>query len=162
MDASTETASITLKVSEAQPQDVGHGLARLDPADMSRLSAAVGSIVQITGKKTTAAKLMPAFREARGKQVVQIDGLTRSNVGAAIGERVTLAPVQAVPAQRITLAAEGAQAPRQPKDREYVGKLLSDLPVVVGDRVRATLFGSRFQEFRVVDTAPRGIVLIRS
>jgi transitional endoplasmic reticulum ATPase len=161
MDATTETASSTLKVSEAQPQDVGHGLARLDPADMSRLSAAVGSIVQITGKKTTAAKLMPAFREARGKQVVQIDGLTRSNAGAAIGERVTLTPVEAVPAQRITLAAEGAQAPRQPRDREYVGKLLSDLPVVVGDRVRATLFGSRFQEFRVVDTAPRGIVLIR-
>ena len=161
MDATTGTASIALKVSEAQPQDVGHGLARLDPADMSRLSAAVGSIVQITGKKMTAAKLMPAFREARGKQVVQIDGLTRSNAGAAIGERVTLTPVEAVPAQRITLAAEGAQAPRQPRDREYVGKLLSDLPVTVGDRVRATLFGSRFQEFRVVDTAPRGIVLIR-
>jgi transitional endoplasmic reticulum ATPase len=33
--------------------------------------------------------------------------------------------------------------------------------VVTGDRVRATLFGSRFQEFRVLDTAPRGVVLIR-
>ncbi|MGD0013808.1 MAG: AAA family ATPase, partial [Bryobacteraceae bacterium] len=156
-----EVAGVTLKVSEAQAQDVGHGLARLDPADITRLGAAVGGIVQITGKKVTAAKLMPAFREARGKQVVQIDGLTRSNAGAAIGEKVSLTLVEAVPAQRITLVAEGAQALRQPKDREYVGKLLSDLPVRVGDRVRATLFGSRFQEFRVVDTVPRQIVLIR-
>ena len=161
MAAASETLSISLKVSEAQAQDVGHGLARMDPADMARLGAAVGSVVQITGKKVTAAKLMPAFREARGKQLVQVDGLTRSNAGAAIGEKVTLTPVAAVAAQRITLAAEGTQALRQPRDREYVGKLLSDLPVVAGDRVRATLFGSRFQEFRVVDTAPRGIVLIR-
>ena len=157
----TDVAGIALKVSEGQAQDVGHGLARLDPVDIARLGAAVGSIVQITGKKMTAAKLMPAFREARGKKMVQIDGLTRGNAGAAIGEKVTLTPVEAIPAQRITLIAEGSQAPHQPKDREYVGKLLSDLPVTVGDRVRATLFGSRFQEFRVVDTAPRRIVLIR-
>ena len=135
MAAASETLSISLKVSEAQAQDVGHGLARMDPADMARLGAAVGSVVQITGKKVTAAKLMPAFREARGKQLVQVDGLTRSNAGAAIGEKVTLTPVAAVAAQRITLAAEGTQALRQPRDREYVGKLLSDLPVVAGDRV---------------------------
>jgi transitional endoplasmic reticulum ATPase len=109
----------------------------------------------------TVAKLMPAFREARGKQGVQIDGITRNNAGAGIGEKVTLEPVEALPAQRITLASEGTQALRQPRDREYVGRLLSDLPVMAGDRVRATLFGSRFQEFRVVDTAPRGVVLIR-
>ncbi len=161
MPETAEAASLTLKVTEAQPQDAGKGLARVDPADLSRLSAAVGSVVQITGKKTTVAKLMPAFREARGKQLVQIDGIIRSNAGAAIGEKVALSVVEAQPAQRITLASEGPQALRQPRDREYVGRLLSDLPVVAGDRVRATLFGSRFQEFRVVDTAPRGVVLIR-
>lgn len=161
MSETSQIATITLKVAEGQTQDVGKGLARLDPADMSRLGAAVGSIVRITSKKVTVAKLMPAFREARGKQVVQIDGITRNNAGAGIGEKVTLEPVEALPAQRITLASDGTQALRQPRDREYVGKLLSDLPVMAGDRVRATLFGSRFQEFRVVDTAPRGVVLIR-
>ncbi|MEK7404226.1 MAG: CDC48 family AAA ATPase [Acidobacteriota bacterium] len=161
MEETAPANSLQLKVTEAQAQDVGRGMARLDPADISRLGAAVGSIVRITGKKTTGAKLMPAFKEARGQQLVQIDGLTRSNAGAAIGEKVTLEPVEAPPAQRVTLAPEGTQVLRQTRDREYVGKLLSDLPVTAGDRVRATLFGSRFQEFRVVDTAPRGIVLIR-
>jgi transitional endoplasmic reticulum ATPase len=161
MAETTQATTLTLKVAEGQAQDVGKGFARLDPADISGLSAAVGSIVQITGKKVTVAKLMPAFREARGKQVVQIDGITRSNAGAAIGEKVVLALVEAQPAQRITLASEGTQALRQQRDREYVGRLLNDLPVMAGDRVRATLFGSRFQEFRVVDTVPRGVVMIR-
>jgi transitional endoplasmic reticulum ATPase len=161
MAETTQATTLTLKVAEGQAQDVGKGFARLDPADISGLSAAVGSIVQITGKKVTVAKLMPAFREARGKQVVQIDGITRSNAGAAIGEKVVLALVEAQPAQRITLVSEGAQALRQQRDRDYVGRLLNDLPVMAGDRVRATLFGSRFQEFRVVDTVPRGVVLIR-
>jgi transitional endoplasmic reticulum ATPase len=156
-----DTTGLWLKVAEAQPQDVGRGMARLDPADIQQLGAAVGSIVQISGKKATAAKLMPAFKEARGQQVLQIDGLTRSNAGVAIGEKVRLSVVEAAPAQRVTLVPEGAPAWRQGQDREYVGKLLSDVPVVTGDRVRATMFGSRFQEFRVTDTAPRGIVLIR-
>ncbi len=115
MPETAEAASLTLKVTEAQPQDAGKGLARVDPADLSRLSAAVGSVVQITGKKTTVAKLMPAFREARGKQLVQIDGIIRSNAGAAIGEKVALSVVEAQPAQRITLASEGPQALRQPR-----------------------------------------------
>ena len=75
MASSTTVASVPLKVAESRLPDVGRGLARLDPADIHRLSASVGSILQITGKKTTAARVMPAFREARGSQAVQIDGL---------------------------------------------------------------------------------------
>ena len=115
MSETSQIASVTLKVAEGQTQDVGKGLARLDPADISRLGAAVGSIVRITSKKVTVAKLMPAFREARGKQVVQIDGITPNNAGAGIGEKVTLEPVEALPAQRLTLASDGAQALRQPR-----------------------------------------------
>ena len=160
MASSTTVASVPLKVAESRLPDVGRGLARLDPADIHRLSASVGSILQITGKKTTAARVMPAFREARGSQAVQIDGLTRSNAGTVIGEKVTLTVVEAVPAQRIVLVPEGTHVLRQATG-EYVGKFLADLPVNTGDRVRVTLFGSRFQEFRVTETVPNGIVLIR-
>src|SRR5262249_20944947 len=88
MSASTAISSIPLKVAEGRSQDVGRGLARLDPVDMNRLSAGVGSIVQIVGKKVTAARVMPAYRDARGNEVVQLDGLTRSNAGAIIREQV--------------------------------------------------------------------------
>jgi len=37
---------------------------------------------------------------------------------------------------------------------------LKELPVIAGDRVRATLFGSRGCEFKVLDTIPEGVLLI--
>ena len=154
------TTPVTLKVAEGRPQDAGRTLARLDPADMARLSASAGAIVQITGKKTAAAKAVPAFRDLRGRQLVQIDGITRSNAGASIGEKVTLTVVDAVAAQRIVLSPEGAHGLRQ-LSTDHVSRSLADMPAVIGDRVRVTGFGSRFQDFRVLDTAPRGIVVIR-
>ena len=153
-------AALTLKVAEGRSHDAGRGLARLDPADLTRLSARAGSVIQITAKRTAAVKAMPSFRDLRGRQLVQIDGLTRSNAGAAIGEKVTLSVVEPPTAERVVLAPEGAQVLRQLND-DLVCRALTDVPVVAGDRVRVTAFGSRFQELRVLETVPRGIVMIR-
>src|SRR6266700_2955305 len=38
---------------------VGRGVARIDPADMTRLGCQPGDIVMITGARTTAAKVVP-------------------------------------------------------------------------------------------------------
>jgi transitional endoplasmic reticulum ATPase len=150
---------LTLKVAEGRPQDAGRGLARLDPADMARLGATVGAVVQISATRTAAARVMPAFRDVRGRQLVQIDGLTRRNAGAVIGEKVTLAVVQPLPAQRVVVTPEGSQVLKL--TGEHVSRVLADMPVVAGDRVRISGFGARFQELRVVDTVPRGIVMMR-
>ncbi|MFH1539220.1 MAG: CDC48 family AAA ATPase [bacterium] len=153
---------ISLKVSEAQSGDVGRGLARIDPADMKRLGVSVGDVVQVCGKRTTAAKIMPAYPEARGRQSVQFDGLTRRNAGVAIGEKVDLKPATSRPATHVVLApANGRVAFQKEKDMSYVGKLLNDLPVVKDDVIRATFFGSRFQEFTVLDLRPDGVGLIQ-
>src|ERR1051326_5189779 len=88
MSSPSIATDISLKVAEGRLLDVGRGLARLDPADISRLGISIGSLVQIGGKKATAVKVLPAFRDARGKQLIQIDGITRSNAGVVIGERV--------------------------------------------------------------------------
>ena len=160
MTATAAVADISLKVAEGRPQDAGRGLARLDPADMTRLGAAAGTVVQISGTRVAAARVMPAFREVRGRQLVQIDGITRRNAGAVIGEKVTLAVVQPPPAQRVVLAPEGGHVLRL--SSEHIARALADMPVVPGDRVRVSGFGSRFQEFQIRDTLPRGIVMIRS
>jgi transitional endoplasmic reticulum ATPase len=160
MTASATAADVTLKVAEGRPQDVGRGLARLDPADMTRLGAAAGTVVQISGARVAAARVMPAFRELRGRQLVQIDGMTRRNAGAVIGEKVTLAVVQPQAAQRIVLTPEGGHLLRLTS--EHIARALADTPLVAGDRIRVSGFGSRFQEFQIRDTLPRGIVLMRS
>lgn len=153
-------ADVTLKVAEGRPQDAGRGLARLDPADMLRLAVTAGAVVQVSGTRATAARVMPAFRDLRGRQLVQIDGITRRNAGAAIGGKVTLTVVQPPPAQRVVVAAEGGPVLRL--TGEHIARTLADMPLQSGDRIRVSGFGSRFQEFRVLDTVPRGIVMMRS
>jgi hypothetical protein len=49
-----------------------------------------------------------SFRDVRGKQLVLIDGLTRSNAGAVIGEKVTLTVVRPPAAQRSIRLRPGA------------------------------------------------------
>jgi transitional endoplasmic reticulum ATPase len=161
MSATATAAGVTLRVAEGRAQDVGRGLARLDPADMMQLGAGAGTIVRIAGRRIAAAKVMPAFRELRGRQLVQIDGVTRSNAGASIGEKVTLTVVDPPSAQRVVLAPEGAMVLRQ-LTGDQIARSLADTAVHPGDRVRVTAFGSRFQELRVLDTTPKGLVVIRS
>jgi len=147
---------LTLRVAEAFSKDVGRGLARIDPADMKLLEADVGDIVKIAGKRTTVAKLMPAFSEDRGKGGIQIDGIIRGNAQVSVDEKVKVSKTTATVASVITLSSN--RATRQ--DIRYMGKLLEGLPVIKGDIVRISFFGTRYQEYIVVDTRPEGAVLV--
>ena len=159
-NTATATASITLKISESTGKDVGRGLARIDPADMARLGADVGDFVEVTGQKTTVCKLLPAFKEQRGKGRLHVDGIIRENAGAAIGESVAVHRVEAKPAAEIVLEPLGFTP--SSRDLEYIGSLLDGLPVVVGNRVRATLFGNRNADFLVKSVSPKESLVIAS
>lgn len=147
-----------LKVSEALSKDVGRALARMDPADIKALGAELGDLVEIAGKRRTVCKVMPSYKDERAGARVQLDGLSRGNAGVALDEVVSVRRIVAQPAQRLTLAPVSAM----PSDRDlkYIGNLLDGLPVVEGDRIRATLFGSRYLDFIVRGTAPKGAVVI--
>lgn len=151
-------SEITLKVAEAVKKDVGRGLARIDPADIERLHTTIGEIVEITGKKRTVAKVMPAFKEERGKGIIQIDGPTRGNAHIGLDEKVTLKKIAWNPADNVVLTP--VNAVNLERDSKYIGSLLDGLPVIAGDRIRATLFGSRFTDFVVETTIPKGVVVI--
>ncbi|HUT75804.1 MAG TPA: CDC48 family AAA ATPase [Armatimonadota bacterium] len=155
--------AISLRVAEALSKDVGRGIARVDPADMEKLGVQVGDVILIGGKRKTAARVMPAYPEQRGKGMLQIDGITRENAQTGLDEKAIVEKADGRPAQVIVLSPLGSVAPlRSDKDTGYLGRLLEGLAVTAGDRVRATLFGSRFQEFLVAETAPREVVLVHS
>ena len=150
---------LKLKVVEALPKDTGRGYARLDPAEMSKLSLAVGDIVQLSSKKGSAiAKLMPTYPDMRGKDIVQLDGLTRRNAGLSLDEKSVITAITCKPATRIVLLPTSV-TPNQ-RDLDYIGSLLDGLPVQKGDLLRAHLFGSRSTDFKVESTNPEGAVLI--
>ncbi|HHT9128359.1 MAG TPA: CDC48 family AAA ATPase [Candidatus Wujingus californicus] len=151
-------SEISLKVAEALKKDAGRGLARIDPADIEKMQAHIGDIIEITGKKRTVAKVMPAFKEERGMNKIQIDGMTRGNAHISLDEKVNVKIITWRPADNVVLTP--ISSTNLERDIKYIGGLLDGLPVITGDRIRATLFGSRFTDFLVESTMPKGAVVI--
>ncbi len=156
-----KNVQLTLKVKESLPKDAGRAIVRIDPRDMKVLDAEVGDILEIEGKRKTPAKAMPCYAEERGKGIIQMDGISRENAQVGLDEKAKIRKVHSNPADKITLSPLTISSSlRRDKDNRYIGSLIEGLPITAGDRVRATLFGSRSCDFKVLDTAPGGIVLI--
>jgi transitional endoplasmic reticulum ATPase len=154
----SEESTLKLRVTEALSKDVGRSFARMGPEDLAKLNVAIGDIVEISGKRKTVAKAMPAYKELRSQSRIQLDGLTRENAGSGLDEFVGVHKVNVRPAERVVLAPVN-MTPAE-RDLKYIGSLLDGLPAVEGDCVRANLFGSRSANFKVETTAPKGPVII--
>ncbi len=150
--------SLKLKVSEALSKDVGRAYARMGPEDLARLGIEAGDIVEVAGKTRTVCKAMLAYREMRGRSQIQLDGLTRENAGTGLDEHVQVCRIDCPAAERVVLVPTNV-TPAE-RDMDYIGSRLDGLPVLVENRIRATLFGSRWADFKVESTTPRGPVLI--
>jgi transitional endoplasmic reticulum ATPase len=157
----TSEETLMLQVAEAQAKDVGRAIARIDPKDMAKLGLEIGEIVELEGKRKTIAKVMPSFPDDRGKRTIQIDGLVRENAKVGLGEKISLGKAASKPAERIVLTPLTlVRTLRYDHDQKYIGTLLEGLPMMAGDRIRANLFGARSCDFEVLDTAPKGAVVI--
>lgn len=161
MSKKSDSPVLILKVKEALPKDAGRASARLDPEDMKTLGLEVGDIIEIAGKRKTPAKVLPCYAEERGKKLIQIDGISRGNAQTGLDEKVEICKIGHKPADRITLAPLTVSSLLQrDNDVKYLGSLMEGVPLTAGDSVRATLFGSKSCDFRVVDTVPGGVVFI--
>ncbi|MFZ0913606.1 MAG: CDC48 family AAA ATPase [Candidatus Korobacteraceae bacterium] len=153
-----DSKTLKLKVSEALSKDVGRAYGRMGPEDLARLGVEVGDIVEVAGKTKAVCKAMPAYKEMRGQSQIQLDGLTRENAGVGLDEHVQIRPIRCPTAERVVLAPTNV-VPSE-RDMDYIGSRLDGLPVLVESRIRAVLFGSRWADFKVESTVPKGPVLI--
>ena len=149
--------TVTLRVSEARVEDVGHAIARLAPADLLRIGAKPGDVLKITGGTVAVGRAEISDESHEG--MIQIDGTCRSNCSAGLQEQVTVATVetQAAVAVRFTPMWIGAAPATIAPDR-----MLEDLvgvPVVTGCAVRVPTF-AKAVNFQVVRTIPSGPVVI--
>ena len=151
---------ITLRVSESTGKDVGRGIARIDPADMQQLGVDVGDMLEVEGKRQTVCRVLPTFKEHRGKGHLQVDGVVRENARAGLNEMAVVRPASVKPAEELVLVPQGGTPSN--RDLKYIGGLLDGLPVTGGDRVRVTLFGNRRADFLVKSTRPAGAVTVMS
>ncbi|MHC1760078.1 MAG: CDC48 family AAA ATPase [Negativicutes bacterium] len=156
-----KNAELSLKISEALSQDVGRNIARIDPGLFGKIGVQIGDIVEITGNRHTAVRIMPAFADIRNKGLIQIDGITRGNVQKGLDEKIVVSKAVTVEAQEIFLTPlDVVSVARTIKDSAYLSKILGGMPVVTGDRVRVMLFGSGSNDFSVISTKPDGLCVI--
>src|SRR5688500_6960080 len=96
--------SVRLQVAGAAVQDVGKGTARLSVEAMDKLGLRGGEVVEIAGKRTTAAIALPPYEEDSGLEIVRLDGLQRANANVGIRDTVTVGKIEPKPARRVVLA----------------------------------------------------------
>ena len=88
--ADSENETRRLQVANARSEDAGRGLARLSRTTMAALGLAEGDVVEIVGKRATAARALHSYAEDEGLEIVRIDGLQRANAGAGSGDFVEI------------------------------------------------------------------------
>jgi transitional endoplasmic reticulum ATPase len=159
---------IKLKVAEAQQDDVNKGIVRIDSQVLKDLGVQQGSIIEIEGSRRTVAIAGRAFPSDIGLAIVRMDGLTRKNAGASIGDYVTIRTVDVKPATSITIApAQKGIAIQIMGSTDMFKRALLGRAVLKGDiislggtkRRRVTLSGNPFfdEVFRLVDEDVFGI-----
>ncbi|HUV62146.1 MAG TPA: CDC48 family AAA ATPase [Thermoplasmata archaeon] len=158
--------AVTLKVARAHHQsEVGLGRARIDGDTRKTLNIDVGEIIEIIGKKRTAAKVFRAAHEDEGKGIIRIDGMIRGNAGVSIGEKVAVKKADANSAKKVIVAPKIPHGKRVRFGQGVEGlfkKGLLNRAVVKGDEIiipNIALMGG-FLPFVVASTTPNGIVQI--
>ncbi len=161
MTADPTTGEIRLKVAEIFIEDVGKGLARLDPDDAGALGASLGDVVEIIGEKKTVARVSGIFPEFLGKKIVQIDSTTRENARVQVGGTVEIKKALRQTATNVVLTPldSGNWWPDE-NEVGYIGKMLQGLAVISGDKLNIPLFGGKDRFFSVDGTSPNGPVII--
>ncbi len=151
-------SEVILKVDESPQQHIGRGRAIVDPKIIEDQKWNTGQILELTYNKKTHVKLWPGASEEYGSSIIKIDGMTRQNIGAGIGDNISLKIVEAVSAEQIVLsptekiAAEGLQ--------EYMIYNYLNHVFTTGDSVSLnTQMGGRVQ-FVITSTKPSKPVLV--
>ncbi|MEW6044546.1 MAG: CDC48 family AAA ATPase [Thermoproteota archaeon] len=153
-------SEIILRIDEISQRHVGKGIAVIDPKVVKENNWQTGQIVELLANKKTHVKIWPGSAEDYGSGIIRIDGITRHNIGAGIGEKVSLRLVNAAEAEQIVLSpiekisVEGLQ--------EYMSSLYEGHVFTAGDTIMVnTHLGGRTQLI-VTSTTPSKPVIVTS
>ncbi len=142
-----------LKVAESRPNDVGRGVARIDPEVAYKLGTTSGDVIEIEGKKRTAATLWPGRPEDAGGELIRIDSTLRRNAGVGIDDKVRVRKIDTKNAEKVRLAP--TQELRIVGGEDYLKRFLMNRPLVKGDSIELNVMGRKI-DLNVVNVKPRG------
>ncbi|MEM4648627.1 MAG: CDC48 family AAA ATPase [Nitrososphaerota archaeon] len=149
---------LRLRVVEARQRDVGYGIARIDREVGAAAGFQTGDIVEIVGRKVTAATLWLGYMEDE-KDAIRIDGYIRNNAGVSLNEWVTIREAKVAEAQLVVLAPVNSSIKPDENFTRLVKSRLIEYPIVQKNVIPVMFFGNLFT-FAVLQTKPQGIVKI--
>ncbi len=151
-------SELILKIEEIPQQHVGKGRAIIDPKIIEEKNWNTGQILELTHNKKTHVKLWPGSLDEYGTGLIKVDGITRQNIGAGIGDKISVKPVEAVNAEQIILSPtekisiDGLQ--------EYMIYNYLNHVFTTGDTISlSTQMGARVQ-FVITNTKPSKPVIV--
>jgi transitional endoplasmic reticulum ATPase len=180
-DTIDRVTSRRVQVASLASGDSGRGFARLSEQLMEALGVREGDVVEIIGKRATAAVALRPYGEDEGIDIIRLDGLQRANAGVGSGDfvevrkaeskaatRVVFAPAQ--PNIRLQGSAEAlkrtfARRPLCEGDTVATAghqRINADMPENIRQLINAPAFALQELRLVVVATVPKGIVHIDS
>lgn len=178
--ADSEIPGTRLQVANARPEDAGRGLARIPRTTMAAMALGEGDVVEITGKRVTAARAVYPYSEDEGLEIMRLDGFQRANAEVGSGDFVTLRKVESKVAQRVVFAPAQQNlrlhGSGNALKRSFAGRPLvagdtvatagqqqvdrTDLPPQLRQMLAAPAYALQEVRLTVVSTVPKGIVHI--
>ncbi|TCR64513.1 CDC48 family AAA ATPase [Rhizobium sp. BK376] len=168
----SEDHILSLQVASMRPQDAGASIARLSNDAMRKIGIREGDLIELIGKRHTAALAMSAYHEDEGLNIIRLDGLLRVNAGATSGDHIEVRKAEARAATKVILAPAQKNLTLQGSG-DALHRVFLHRPMASGDVVstsvqqrindpRINLPAYGLQEIRlvVVSTQPRGIVQV--
>ncbi|MBI4016274.1 MAG: CDC48 family AAA ATPase [Candidatus Aenigmarchaeota archaeon] len=95
---------LKLKVAEAIQDDINKGIVRIDSTFMREIDVRPGDIVELEGGRKSVALVDRAYPSDIGLDFVRMDGLTRKNAKAGIGEPIFVRKADVKEAKKIVIA----------------------------------------------------------
>ena len=121
----------TLRVTDIEKKWAFRGRVRINPKVMQRWNLKTGDIIKITGKESTSAIIIPVSKDIR-ENLIQMDGLVRTNAGTGIGDSVKIEKITVEPARKVILAPT-EEGIRIHSRKEALRDNLMNRPVKNGD-----------------------------
>ncbi len=151
---------IELRVAEALHNDVSRGIVRMDSSAMEALDLTSGDIVEIEGKKTTAAIVWPSHPQDYGLDIIRMDGLIRQNSDSSLGDKLRVRKAKTTPAKEVTIAPTMHEIKFGEDFATHVKQRMIGRPLVKGDKISIGVLGQAIP-FVIVASNPKGIVQIQ-
>ena len=147
-------------MAEAKYRDIGKGRTRIDPVYLRKLGIEAGEVIELIGKRNTAATAWPSDEEEKETDIIRMDGQTRKNAGVGLNDLLIARRIETKTARTAVLMPLVNSTITVDKEFcEFVKNRLRGFPVNEGDEISVVILGNPI-DFRIERVSPRSIVKI--